>query len=80
MTSSFKPASIELAEHVNDLQTRLTFQEDALHVMSEQMALQAHELQTVRQQVLLLNQKLNDLFYQLEQRGEPLPNERPPHY
>lgn len=68
------------AEQIADLQTRLTFQEDALQVMSGQMALQAQELQTARQQIQLLNQKLNELFYQLEQRSAAPADERPPHY
>jgi SlyX protein len=69
-----------MAEQIVDLQTRLLFQEDALQVMSGQMALQGQELQTLRQQVQILNQRLNDLFYQLEQRGGAPANERPPHY
>lgn len=73
--------SIEvLAVQVIDLQSRLAFQEDALQSLSSQMALQAQELQVARQHIQMLNQKLNDLFLQLEQKSaEPL-QERPPHY
>lgn len=73
--------SIEiLAVQVIDLQSRLAFQEDALQSLSGQMAMQAQELQVARQHIQMLNQKLNDLFLQLEQKlAEPL-QERPPHY
>lgn len=73
--------SIEiLAVQVIDLQSRLAFQEDALQSLSGQMAMQAQELQLARQHIQMLNQKLNDLFLQLEQKlAEPL-QERPPHY
>lgn len=69
-----------LAEQIVDLQSRLLFQEDALQEMSGQMALQAQELQVARQHIQLLNQKLTDLFFQLEQRGAAQTDERPPHY
>lgn len=69
-----------LAEQIVDLQSRLLFQEDALQEMSAQMALQAQELQVARQHIQLLNQKLTDLFFQLEQRGAAQTDERPPHY
>ncbi len=68
------------AEQIADLQTRLAFQEDALQEMSNQMALQAQELQMARQQIQLLNQKLNELFNQLDQRAAAPADERPPHY
>lgn len=68
------------AEQIADLQTRLAFQEDALQEMSNQMALQAQELQMARQQIRLLNQKLNELFNQLDQRAAAPADERPPHY
>jgi len=77
--TSFTESSAQ-AEQIADLQARLAFQEDALQTMSAQMALQAQDLLTAREQIQILNQKLNDLFYQLEQRGEALPDERPPHY
>lgn len=68
------------AEQIADLQTRLAFQEDTLQVMSGQMALQAQELQTARQQIHILNQKLNELFNQVDQRSAAPADERPPHY
>lgn len=80
MTNSSEISSVELTEQIHDLQTRLAFQEDALQIMSEQMALQAQELLLAREQMQVLNKKINDLFYQLEQRAEAPPNERPPHY
>lgn len=63
-----------------DLQTRVAFQEDALQVMSEQMAAQAAVLAVAQQHIQLLNQKLNDLTLDLDSRGQSSINERPPHY
>jgi SlyX protein len=68
------------AELIADLQMRLAFQEDTLQVMSGQMALQAQELHIAQQQIQLLNQKLNELFNQLDQRGAAPADEPPPHY
>jgi SlyX protein len=68
------------AEQIADLQIRLAFQEDTLQQMSGQMALQAQELQRARQQIQLLNEKLNELFNQVDQRGAAPADERPPHY
>ena len=68
------------ATQVIDLQNRLTFQEDAFQEMSRQMALQAQALQAAQQHIQLLNQKINDLFFQLEQKTPDLIQERPPHY
>lgn len=80
MTNSFDCGAMTDAEQIADLQTRLAFQEDALQEMSNQMALQAQELQMARQQIRLLNQKLNELFNQLDQRAAAPADERPPHY
>lgn len=80
MTNSFDCGAMTDAEQIADLQTRLAFQEDALQEMSNQMALQAQELQMARQQIQLLNQKLNELFNQLDQRAAAPADERPPHY
>jgi SlyX protein len=74
-------SSIETLEaQVIDLQSRLAFQEDALQDLSAQMATQAQELLLARQHIQLLNQKLNDLFLQLEQKAAGTLQERPPHY
>jgi len=76
MTNSFETLEVQ----VIDLQSRLAFQEDALQALSGQMAVQAQELQLARQHIQMLNQKLNDLFLQLEQKSPDLLQERPPHY
>lgn len=76
MTSSAE----SLEAQVIDLQTRLAFQEDTLQTLSGQMAVQAQELQLARQQIRLLNQKLNELFLQLDPKAAQPLQERPPHY
>jgi SlyX protein len=76
MTSSIET----LGDQVIDLQSRLAFQEDVLQTLNAQIALQAQELQQAQQHIRLLNQKLNDLFLQLQQRAADPLQERPPHY
>ena len=79
-TKAFLDTKPDWAAQVIDLQNRLTFQEDAFQEMSRQMALQAQALQAAQQHIQLLNQKINDLFFQLEQKTPDLIQERPPHY
>lgn len=70
----------EQAQQLVDLQSRVSFQEDAMQTMSEQLAWQAAELRKSNEQLQALNQKLNDLFSHLEEAtGAPV-DERPPHY
>lgn len=65
---------------IDDLQSRLAFQEDALQVMSAQVAGQADELLLAREHIRLLNHKLNELLAQVDAKAsEPL-DECPPHY
>ncbi len=68
-----------LTEQVIDLQSRLSFQEDAIQVMSQQMAQQAESLRVAEQHIRLLNDKLNELLGSLEGRTGGT-QERPPHY
>lgn len=72
-------SSQELSEQVIDLQTRVSFQEDAIEVMSQQMAAQAESLRVAQQHIQLLNQKLNNLQQAQDEQGEAT-QERPPHY
>jgi SlyX protein len=65
---------------IDDLQSRVAFQEDALHIMSDQIAEQADDLRRTRDQIHLLNQKLNDLLAQIDNKPASPASERPPHY
>jgi SlyX protein len=67
-------------DQIVELQTRLSFQEDAIQALNLQVAKQDQELQITQRQILLLNQKINDLFFQLEKQQPNGGIERPPHY
>lgn len=64
---------------IDDLQTRVAFQEDALQVLSEQIAAHAEQLRLAREHIQLLNQKLNELSAQAENETD-VAEARPPHY
>ena len=70
-----------LNERLEDLQSRLAFQEDALQTMSHQMSLQATEIETHKKIIAALGAKVKELNQQLEGFGDFAPgDERPPHY
>ncbi len=72
--------AVNTQAQVEDLQSRVSFQEDTLQVLSEQLAQQGSELQTLRTQMQILNKKMGDLLQQLEAQAGPAASERPPHY
>lgn len=62
-----------------DVQMRLTFQEDTILQLSNQMAKQAEELHIAQGHIQLLNQKLNHLLATVDEQN-PIVDQRPPHY
>lgn len=76
--SFVKNASLQA--QIDDLQTRVAFQEDAIQIMSEQLAVQAESLHFAREHIHLLNQKMNEILVQAEDNTGSAQNERPPHY
>lgn len=74
------PEHTAMQPQIDDLQARVAFQEDALHVLSEQLAVQAEALQLAREHIHLLNQKLNELLTQADDKNGYPRDERPPHY
>lgn len=64
---------------IDDLQSRVAFQEETLQTMSDLVAGQAEELHLARQHIQLLNQKLNELL-QGDIKSSSQLDERPPHY
>lgn len=65
---------------VIDLQSRVAFQEDALQVLSDQLARQSTELEATRTQLRLLNRRMGELMQQVEQTEGMPSQEVPPHY
>lgn len=68
-------------ELVSELQSRLAFQEDSIQQLSEQVAVQASELLTLRLQMQALNKKMQDALQQVESMAGIASTEPPPpHY
>lgn len=59
-----------------DLQSRLSFQEDALSSLNEIVARQSTEIHNLQKQLQVLYKKIDDLKYDLEQDSST----PPPHY
>lgn len=74
------PSQSSTQTQIDDLQSRIAFQEDALQIMSEQIAEQADDLRLAREHIHVLNQKLNEVLAQVDTRPSSQHNERPPHY
>lgn len=62
---------------IEDLQSRLVFQEDAIEQLNRTVARQDQTIDLLRQQVQYLYGQLKQLS---EQRPESAQNEIPPHY
>lgn len=66
---------------IDELQSRVAFQDDALHTMSEQIAGQAEQVRLAHEHIRLLNQKLNEILAQADDpKSSSSVDERPPHY
>ncbi|MBU2986002.1 SlyX family protein [Saccharophagus degradans] len=66
---------------VEDLQTRLAYQEDTLNKLNDLVVLQTRELADVKKQLALVYKKMSDMSYQLEsQQDGGVDSEVPPHY
>lgn len=70
--------SEELLEHIEELQIRQSFQEDALQKMNEQMAALTMKLALAQDQIRLLSDKIKNNSENDGHGGSD--NERPPHY
>lgn len=68
---------------IEDLQARVTFQEDALQQLNQVVAGQAKQIDRLEQQLQMLAVKYRDLRHAVEEgagdAGSPA-DERPPHY
>lgn len=67
--------------NVEELQTRLAYQEDTILTLNDQIARHDAELKILQAQVQELNKKLNDTAFKLESGiGAATSEEQPPHY
>jgi len=70
----------DLEAMVIDLQTRVTFQEDALNQLNDVVTRQDAEMLLLREQLRMLAERLADFMRQPSAgAGNPM-DERPPHY
>lgn len=66
-----------MQDTIEDLQSRLSFQEDAIDHLNKTVAQQDQTIELLRQQVQYLYAQVRQLS---EQRGEESQTEIPPHY
>lgn len=70
-----------MVSEIEDLQTRLAFQEDLIAALNDQVATQDRDIKTLQAQLREVNHKLKELIYQVEVGGTSIASdERPPHY
>jgi SlyX protein len=65
-----------LADRVDTLEARLTFQEDAIETLNKTITEQWARIDALTRQLVHLNQRLQEA----EARAPGAANERPPHY
>lgn len=65
---------------IEDLQSRLAFQEDLISTLNDQVARQDQAIKALQAQVREINRKLNDVVYQVEAVTPNNSSEKPPHY
>lgn len=65
---------------IADLQSRMSFQDDTITQLSDQIALQDKELTQAKLQIKFLREKLMELSHDFEQASPSQKSERPPHY
>lgn len=67
-------------DRLDDLETRLAFQEETLQQLDQVVASQDRELLLLREQLRRLSEKMSDVEYAVEQGGSRSGAEKPPHY
>lgn len=66
----------DLSARINELETRLAFQDDAVHSLSDMVARQDQQIRQLQRQVELLIQRLRDQ----QQPYTEVVDQPPPHY
>ena len=70
----------EIEARLDELESRLAFQDDALEILNETVARQDRELLRIELQLKTLADKLRDLVESSSVTGESSGHEPPPHY
>ena len=66
----------KLEQRVTELESKLAFQDDTLHSLSEVIAKQTRDIQLMQRQIELLKQRLSEQGQQYQE----ITNQPPPHY
>jgi uncharacterized coiled-coil protein SlyX len=70
-----------MMDRIDDLETQLSFQEDALASLNDAFASQQLQLHALQREFLVVKQHLADALQAMPKQGELDPqDERPPHY
>lgn len=80
---SGEPVSETYSDSIVDLQSRISYQEDMIGNLDQQVAKQGEDIALLHQHIALLNKKFNQLMlsgYQQKPGADGLEDERPPHY
>lgn len=70
----------ELRKQLDELQSQVAFQDDALQTLQLALANQQQDLLTLRRQLTLLKQRQDEQAQQAEEGASTPPRETPPHY
>lgn len=70
----------ELRKQLDELQSQVAFQDDALQTLQLALAKQQQDLLTLRRQLTLLKQRQDEQAQQAEEGASTPPRETPPHY
>ncbi|MGJ4971681.1 MULTISPECIES: SlyX family protein [unclassified Bradyrhizobium] len=74
--SSSEPSNAELAERIDTLEMRLTFQDDTIETLNQTITAQWREIDALKRRIALLVERLEDA----QGNAEGPRNEPPPHY
>lgn len=80
---SGEPVSDTYSDSIVDLQSRISYQEDMIGNLDQQVAKQSEDIAMLHQHIALLNKKLNELMLSGDQHkpgANGMADERPPHY
>jgi len=70
-----------VTDRIEDLETQLSFQEDALASLNDAFASQQLQLQTLQREFLVIKQHLVESLQAMPKHGDFDPvDEKPPHY
>ncbi|WP_111640340.1 SlyX family protein [Marinimicrobium alkaliphilum] len=69
-----------LQAQIEDLQSRLVFQEELIHNLNDVVAGQDALLQKMQAQMRVLGKRFDDHLYSQDSGGAKPADERPPHY